>query len=75
MAGAVAGVQAGRKHGVRFRSHWGGFGGNDGGWHVSPALVNLLVCALLSVLAVLLMLSAAPETSAPAPAAEATVKK
>ncbi len=69
-AGAVwLGIQsvkwAREADGLRFRTHWGGFGGSDGGWHASPAIAGLVGTAVLAVAAVALMASAMPPAALP----------
>jgi hypothetical protein len=43
-----------RDRGIRYTSHWGGFGGADSGWTLGPAAVDLLVAAVLAVSAAVL---------------------
>jgi hypothetical protein len=33
----------GRDEGARVETHWGGFGGEGGGWRVSPAIIYFLL--------------------------------
>ncbi|MDP4299043.1 hypothetical protein [Leptothrix discophora] len=65
VAGLAAGIEARLREGLRFRRHWGGFGGADSGWRVSPALAYLLVCGVLAVVALMLTMEAARVTEEP----------
>lgn len=41
--------------GLRFTSHWGGYGGSAGGWQVTPAFVSLLGAVLLAATAAIIV--------------------
>lgn len=45
----TATAQVVKDRGIRYTSHWGGFGGADSGWTLGPAAVDLLVAAVLAV--------------------------
>jgi len=47
--------QAKHDNGLRFTSHWGGFGGSAGGWQVTPALVSLVGAGLLAATAAVIV--------------------
>jgi ABC-type phosphate transport system permease subunit len=63
--------QANRDNGLRFTSHWGGFGGSAGGWRVTPAFVSLLGAGLLAAMAAVIVSCILESTRVPATSASA----
>jgi len=60
--------------GLRFTSHWGGFGGSSGGWQTTPSMAFLVVTAILA-LALVAVVACIVHAATPASAPPAVANK
>ena len=67
--GVLAVLQARRLGHIRFRSHWGGFGGSGTGWELDPPAISLAVAGVFSLAACVIVSGLLQSTDNRPPAA------